>query len=118
MSIPKYTDNGYNCFVGTRVVGASAHGNFVYQARYVVTSMSDYMITLRDELTHAEYTTTSLEVASCSRLAWACTYNATQGRTEEGTVILHDIDSRFLTRAHLFVGISRVTNGKNVFLAE
>ena len=118
VSIPKYTDNGYNCFVGTRVVGASTHGKFVNQARYVVTSMADYMITLRDELTQVEFTTTPLEVASCSRLAWACTYNATQGRTEEGTVILHDIDSRFLTRAHLYVGISRVTNGKNVFLAE
>ena len=80
--------------------------------------MADYMITLRDELTQVEFTTTPLEVASCSRLAWACTYNATQGRTEEGTVILHDIDSRFLTRAHLYVSISRVTNGKNVFLPE
>ena len=100
------------------MVGASTHGKFVNQARYVVTSMADYMITLKDELTKVEFTTTPLEVASCSRLAWACTYNATQGRTEEGTVILHDIDSRFLTRAHLYVGISRVTNGKNVFLAE
>ena len=118
MFVPKYTDDGYECFVGTRVVGASTHGNFVNQASYVVTSMAYYMITLRDELTQVEFTTTPFEVASCSRLAWACTDNATQGRTEEGTVILHDIGSRFLTHAHLYVSISRVTNGGNVYLAE
>ena len=84
----------------------------------MVTGIRDEKITLKDELTEVEFATTPLEIASSSRLAWACTYNATQGRTEEGTVILHDIDSRFLTRAHLYVGISRVTNGKNVFLAE
>ena len=99
-------------------MGASTHGKFVNQARYVVTGITDEKITLRDELTKNEFATTPLEIASSSRLAWACTYNATQGRTEEDTVILHDLDSCFLTRAHLFVGVSRVTNGGNIFLAE
>ena len=118
VSVPTYTDEGYNCFVGTGVVGASTRGKILKQVRYVVTAITYDKITLHDELTEVEFATTPHEIASSSRLEWACTYNATQGRTEEGTVILHDLDSRFLTRAHLFVGISRVMHGDNVFLAE
>ena len=116
--IPKYADEGYDCFVGTRIVGSTTHGKFVNQARYTVTYVSQDKITLKDELTQKEFSTTPLEIASSSRLAWSCTYNATQGSTENGSVILHDLDNCHLTRAHLYVGISRVTEGENVYLAE
>ena len=101
--IPKYIDESYKCFVGTRIVGSTTHGKFVNQARYTVTAVSQDKITLKDELTQNEFSTTPGEIASSSRLAWACTYNSTQGSTEQGTVILHDLDNRHLTRAHLYV---------------
>ena len=51
-------------------------------------------------------------------LAWAMVYNKVQGATENGTVCLHDLGSRYLKRSHLYVGLSRVTDGGNVFIAK
>ena len=50
-------------------------------------------------------------------LAHAMVYNKVQGCTEQGTVLLHDMASPWLKRCHLYVGLSRVTAGENVFIS-
>ena len=49
-------------------------------------------------------------------LAWAMTYPKVQGVTEEGIVFLHDLESKHFKKCHLYVGLSRVTNGSKVFI--
>ena len=75
---------------------------------------------LVDELTGEKFTA-SLEAASRhthTLLAWAMVYNKAQGSTVEGSVCLHDMASRYFRRHHLYVGLSRVTNGGNVSIAH
>ena len=45
-------------------------------------------------------------------------YNRAQGLTIEGqTVCLHDLHSHYFRRQHLYVGLSRVTDGKDIRIA-
>ena len=62
--------------------------------------------------------TGSLDGAECYLLAWAMVYNKVQGCTVEGTVCLHDMASRYMRRSALYVGLSRATEGGNVFIAR
>ena len=54
------------------------------------------------------------QVTKHTRLRWAVTYPAIQGRTLEGTVRLWDTDSRHFTLAALYIGASRATDGSLV----
>ena len=58
-------------------------------------------------------TTVQLISKNCI-LAWALTYPKIQGTPETGTIVLHDFKSRHLKKCHIYVGLSRVTDGKNV----
>ena len=113
-------DPAFPCFVGTRLVGGSTNGKFVNGGRYTVTRIGGERACLKDELTEDEFETSLEAISKHCLLAWAMVYPKVQGRTESGTVLLHDIYpcSKFLKRCHLYVGLSRVTDGNNVFIAR
>ena len=117
VQVPAGDDPEYPAFVGTRVVGNSTSGRFINGARYLVTAVSQERLSLRDEATQKEFDATPEQIGRCTLLAWAMTYNKVQGATEAGTLMLHGCSSPNFKKCHLYVGLSRVTSGSNVFVA-
>ena len=118
MEVPAGDDPAFLCFVGTRLVGSSTNGKIVNGGRYTVTRIGAERAGIRDDMTE-EVFETSLEAKSkhCL-LARAMVYNKVQGATESGRVRLHDTGSKYFKKCHLYVGLSRVTDGANVFIAH
>jgi hypothetical protein len=98
-------------------VGNATTGKFVNGGRYTVTALGDGCISLRDEITEDIFQASVEAVSKHCMLAWAMVYPKVQGCTESGTVMLHDMKSPYLRRCHLYVGLSRVTDGSNAFIA-
>ena len=117
IEIPANDDPKFQCFVGTRLVESATTGKFVNGGRYTVTGLGDGCICLRDETTNDVFQASVEAVSKHTMLAWAMVYPKVQGCTESGTVMLHDMRSPYLRRCHLYVGLSRVTDGSNVFIA-
>jgi len=115
--IPAGDDPEFDAFVGTRLVGNCTSGRFVNGARYLVISFSENLV-LKDEATEKEFEATPEQIGRCTLLAHAMVYNRVQGSTEKGTICLHGCSSPYFRRCHLYVGLSRVTAGKNVFVAS
>ena len=118
IEIPAGDDPAFPCFAGTKLVGSSTSGKFVNGGRYVVTRVAGERVCLRDELTEDEFETSLEAISKHCLLAWAMVYPKVQGCTESGTVCLHDTDSKYFRRHHLYVGLSRCTVGSNVFIAR
>jgi len=118
VDIPGGDDPGFKCFVGTRLVGNSSASKITNGCRYTVTQIGQEKITLKDDLTETEFEVTLDQVSKHCILAWALCYPKVQGCTERGTVLLHDLSSPYLKRNHLYVGLSRVTNGDNAFISN
>ena len=74
-------------------------------------------VQLRDIETDEEFTMSSAQVAKHTRLRWAVTYPAVQGRTLKGTVRLWDAGSKHFTLEALYIGVSRATGGHLVSVA-
>ena len=74
-------------------------------------------ITLEDHTTGVNFEVTPEALSKNCILAWALTYPKVQGITEKGTVFLHDLGSKHFKKCHLYVGLSRVTDGKHVFIS-
>jgi len=110
-------DPAFACFLGTRLVGGSTNGKFVNGGRYVVVGLGEKS-GLRDELTLEEFEASHEAISKHCMLAWAMVYNKVQGATESGRVRLHDTGSKYFKKCHLYVGLSRVTDGANVFIAH
>ena len=53
-----------------------------------------------------------------TRLRRALTLCSVQGRTLSGTVALYDVTSKHFTSTHLYVGLSRATDGHKVSIAS
>ena len=103
---------GYQLCLGTKLIGCCTSGNIVNGGRYVVLAIGE---TIR--LKGKEEFSISPEVLSrTTQLGYACVYQKVQGRTEGGTVVLHDLTHRYATIEHLYVGISRVTHGSRAFI--
>ena len=90
----------------------NCHREVINGGLYVVQRLGP--LTLRDEDTGAEFVMSPEQVAKHTRLRWACTYPSMQGRTLKGTVALWDLDSQNFTSRHLYIGLSRATNGSLV----
>jgi hypothetical protein len=117
ISVPKWDDPEYKCFVGTKVVGACTSGRIVNGANYTVEQLvSSDRVLLRDDADSFEVSTEQL--AKTTQLGWAVTYHKLQGESEERTLLLHDLGHRHMTRAHLYVGVSRNRDGSCVFIAR
>ena len=76
--------------------------------------VGDDEVTLLDIETRVEFTLTPLQVAKHTRLRWAVTYPAIQGRTLDGTVRLWDTTSKHFTIEALYAGLSRAKEGCKV----
>ena len=117
MRFPKYSDEGYSCCVGTRLMGCN--NSFRSKSQEIkngelfeVTGINLTHITLRNE--RGEISLTPQQLAKHCRLCWAVTYPSIQGRTLDGTVSVWDLDSKHFTARHLYVGVSRATHGSKV----
>ena len=117
LTVPLGDDPAYKCFVGTRLICSATGGKFVNGARYLVNGLTP-QLTLVDEMTGLSFLATLEAVSRQTLLAWAIVYNKAQACTIEGTVCLHDMNSKYFRRCHLYVGLSRVTNGANVFVGR
>ena len=58
------------------------------------------------------------QVAKHTRLRWALTLTSVQGRSLPGTIGIHDTNSKHFSAAHLYVALSRATDGANVTILE
>ena len=114
MEIPENDDPAFPCFVGTKLVGNSTSCKIVNGGRYTVTAIGKEKVALQDDMTEDAFEASLDLVGRCCLLAHAMVYNKVQGATEEGTVMLHSMGSRYLKCSHLYVGLSRVTKGSNV----
>ena len=57
-------------------------------------------------------------MAELLRLSYAQTYASCQGTEFEGTLRLHDTQSRHYTRRHLFVALSRAKRAEQIDIAS
>ena len=121
VEVPTGDDPAFPCFVGTKLVGSSTAGKFVNGGRYTVTSLNlggGERASLKDDMMEEAFETSLEAISKHCMLAWAMVYPKVQGCTESGTVLLHDMGSKFMKRCHLYVGLSRVTDGGNAFIAR
>ena len=118
IDIPAGGDPSFRCFVGTKLVGSSTTGKVVNGGRYTVTTSSKEQIRLKDQMTEDEFDVSPEFISKHCLLAHAMVYNKTQGATETGTVVLHDTSSPYFKKCHLYVGLSRVTDGTRVSIAR
>jgi len=118
IEIPAYDDPAFRCFIGTKLVGNSTLNRIVNGGRYTVTAIGKEKITLLDDLTKDEFEASFEVVAKSCLLGHAMVYNKVQGSTEEGSVMLHDTSSKYFKKSHLYVGLSRVKDGKLVQIAS
>ena len=116
--IPAFDDPEYDAFEGTRLVGNCTSGKFVNGARYQIVAFSETGLLLQDQATQKEFEASADQVGRCCLLAHALVYPKVQGSTEEGSVMLHGTSSPYFRKCHLYVGLSRVTAGSNVFVAS
>jgi ATP-dependent exoDNAse (exonuclease V) alpha subunit len=104
----------FDVFVGTKLIGCkSAHKGIVNNALLRVESLSETTASLVDEETHETIEVTHSALLKNTRLRWAITIAACQGRTLHGVVRLHDIGSQNFTTTNLYVAASRCTHGSN-----
>ena len=118
IEIPGGDDPPFQCFVGTKLVGSATTGKFVNGGKYIVIELGDACVTLKDEITENIFQASVESVSKHCMLAWAMVYPKVQGCTVNGTVKLHDLQSPFLNRCHLYVGLSRATDGCNAFVSS
>ena len=100
------------------MVGNCTSGKFVNGARYQIWVFSETGLLLQDEATKKEFEASAEQIGRCTFFAWAMVYNKVQGSTEEGAVMLHGCSSPYFRKCHLYVGLSRVMAGSNVFVAS
>ena len=77
--------------------------------------LGDNCIRLRDEITEEIFQASVEAVSKHCTLAWAMVYPKVQGCAVHGVVVLRDLRSPFLLRNHMYVGLSRVTDGSRAF---
>ena len=105
----------YVCVVGTPLVGTMTQRGFCNGAFYTVLEVSKEVVKVQDSTTQQVLEVSPDILGKHTACAWAVVYHRAQGLTiRDKIVCLHDLDSKFLTRAHVFVGLSRVTSGSDI----
>ena len=111
----------YTCVPGTPLVGSCTNRGFVNGAFYEVIHSVDNLgwnLHVIDKLTGAILECSPDVLAKHTCLGHAVVYNRAQGLTiRDQTVVLHDMQSRYFRRPHLYVGLSRVTRGEDIRVA-
>jgi hypothetical protein len=109
----------FECFVGTKLIGCnSTLQGIVNGAFLIVTAIEGGRIRVRDEDIDAEFEYSPVQLAKHTRLRWALTVCSVQGRSLPGTIAIHDTGSRHFDATHLYVALSRATDGHNVHIAS
>ena len=109
----------FDCWPGTRLIGAdNEHKDVVNGALLEVLDIDSKGALVRDKETEQEFSMSHAQIAKHTRLCWAITYPAVQGRTLDGTVRLWDVESKHFTLEALYIGVSRVRHGSLVSLAS
>ena len=118
MLVSGHEEPEYICCAGTPLVGTCTSRGFCNGAFYEVLAVSKDCVKVRDSLTQQVLEVTSETLGRHTAVAWAVVYHRAQGLTiRDKVVALHDLESKFLTRAHVFVGLSRVTAGTDIRVA-
>ena len=116
--VSKNRGQSYDIWPGTRLIGSdNEHKSVVNGALLDVIEFDGEEARVRDIETDEEFNMTLAAIAKHTRLRWAVTYPACQGRTLQGTVKLWDCDSKHFTREALYIGVSRATDGSLVSIA-
>jgi len=103
----------YNCIIGTPLVGSCTNKKFLNGAFYEIIEINPLRV--KDTLTEEIIECTPEVLSKHTCLAHAVVYNRAQGLTiKDKTICLHDLFSKHFKRNHLYVGLSRVTNGNNI----
>ena len=116
----------FDCWPGTHLIGVdNEHKKVVNGALLEVMDIDSSIcveggkgIFIRDRETDEEFSMSIAQIAKHTRLCWAVTYPAVQGRTLDGTVRLWDVDSKHFTLEALYIGVSRARHGSLVSLAS
>ena len=107
----------YHLCAGTPLVGSCTGRGFVNGAFFTVEEVGE-TVKVRDNLTAAVIECTTDILAKHTCLAHAVVYNRAQGCTiRDQLVVLHDLASPWFRISHLFVGLSRVTDGGAIRIA-
>ena len=117
IAVPSHdTEGPYTIAVGTPLIGSSSGHGFVNGAFYEMAQLEPPKV--KDLLTEDLLECTAEVLSKHTCLAHAIVYNKAQGMTISDTkIILHDLTSPYFRRAHLYVGLSRVCDGKQIFIA-
>jgi hypothetical protein len=84
------------------------------QVLYTVKTIDEEGLFLEGQDKHMSFAQVKLNL----RLSFCQTYASSQGNQFSEPLRLHDCGSRFFSRKHLFVGLSRSTNGALVSLTD
>ncbi len=79
---------------------------------------ADGAVRLQDEDTQESFEASVEQIAKHTKLKWALTICSVQGKSLPGTVAIHDVKSTHFSVTHLYVALSRATNGANVSIAK
>ena len=105
----------YDLWPGTRLIGSDNETKHVVNGAILeVIGVDGDTVQIRDIESEEEFQLEKASVAKHTRLRWAVTYPAVQGRTLDGTVRLWDLDSQHFTLAALYIGVSRAKHGSKV----
>ena len=108
----------YNLCTSTPLVGCCTGGRGFVNGAFFTVEEVGVVVKVRDNLTEAVIECTTDILAKHTCLAHAVVYNRAQGCTiRDQRVILHDLQSPWFRRAHLYVGLSRVTSGLDIRIA-
>jgi hypothetical protein len=120
----KHPEGDFQCFVGTKLIGCNntlpgiVNGAFLRVTGVDLSDKSPPLITLLDEDSGEHiHNVTPAQVARHCKLRHALTLTSCQGRSLVGTIAIHDSNKRHFTSTHLYVGLSRAVNGKNIWIA-
>ena len=118
VTVPAHdVEPGYGLCAGTPLVGCCTSRGFTNGAFYSVSDVG-VVVKVLDELTGAQVECAVDVLAKHTCLAHAVVYNRAQGCTiQDQRVVLHDLASPWFRRAHLYVGLSRVTDGSHTRIA-
>ena len=117
--IQSHEEAEYLCLPGTPLVGTVTSRGFYNAAFYEVQKVSKEAVVVRDTLTGSDQEVTPELLGRSTAIAWAVVFHKAQGLTiRDKVVALHDLGHPYITRAHIYVGASRVTNGADLRVAQ
>ena len=109
----------FDIWPGTCLIGADNETkNIVNGALLEVLDIESNTLRILDIETKEEFKLKLEQIAKHTKLRWAVTYPAVQGRTLDGTVRLWDLESKHFTLEALYIGVSRARHGSLVSISN